>query len=209
MGRKKHDPAEGDKRELILKTAQALFVTQGYGEVSMDALAEAVPVSKRTLYNHFRDKKALFIAVMQRRCQFIADRLQHILFRERQDVRETLTACARQFVDIVLTPEAMNIYRTAITQAQHFPDMGKLFYESGPKRSVGILAEYLESLDSRGVLHVSDPMRSAGMFLTMLKGNMQIRMLLGVDKKISRKEMDEHIRYVVEVFLRGQSHRSA
>src|SRR5271155_1772711 len=106
MSRKKQDRGESDKRALILKAAQKLFVTQGYAEVSMDALADAVPVSKRTLYNHFRDKKALFIAVMQSRCQFIADSIKEILVVDRQDVEEALTACGRQFLDVVLRPEA-------------------------------------------------------------------------------------------------------
>ena len=34
-------------------------MAQAYSEVSMDALADAVPVSKRTLYNHFHDKKSV------------------------------------------------------------------------------------------------------------------------------------------------------
>jgi TetR/AcrR family transcriptional repressor of mexJK operon len=207
MGRKKREEGTGEKRELILKAAQKLFVTQGYSDVSMDALALAVPVSKRTLYNHFSDKKALFTAVMTRRCQFMADSIKEILVKDEQNVEQTLTVCGRHFLDVVLHPDAINIYRTAITQAPHFPDMGKLFYESGPKRSMKILAEYLGSylttLDSRGILHVPDSMRAAGVFFSMLVGRMQMRILLGVDKRIGRKEIEDHIGYVVQVFLCG------
>src|ERR1700733_5577876 len=115
MGRKKQIPEESEKRALILKTAQKLFVTQAYNEVSMDALAEAVPVSKRTLYNHFRDKKTLFAAVMQGRCQRVLGQLMQTLEGgARRSVEQTLTAIGQQFLRVVLEPDALNIYRTAL-----------------------------------------------------------------------------------------------
>jgi AcrR family transcriptional regulator len=204
MGKKKQIPEESEKHALILKTAQKLFMEQGYGEVSMDALADAVPVSKRTLYNHFHDKKALFTAVMQSRCQFISGSITEILHKEDKSPEQALTEMATQFLSVVLQPQAVNIYRTAITQVQHFPELGKLFYDSGPMRCMGILADYLGRLHKRGELVVPDPTKAAGVFFNMSIGTMQKRLLLGVDKRISQKEIDAHIRYVVGIFLRGQ-----
>jgi len=204
MSRKKQIPEESAKRALILKTAQKLFVTQGYAEVSMDALADAVPVSKRTLYNHFRDKKALFTAVMQARCEFISQAIEKILLEENRDVVQMLTHMGKQFLSVVLKPEAINIYRTAITQVSHFPDMGKLFYASGPMRCKGMFADYLEKLDRQGELDIPNSKRAADVFFSMLVGRMQMRMLLGVEKRVKQKEMDEHIDYAVRVFMRGQ-----
>jgi TetR/AcrR family transcriptional repressor of mexJK operon len=204
MTRRQTNPLESTKRTQILKVAQRLFVKQGYGEVSMDALAEAVPVSKRTLYNHFKDKKALFVAVMQNRCGFISSSIEHILLKEPGDLEETLTEMGRQFLSVVLQPEAINIYRTAITQVAHFPDIGKLFYASGPMRCKELFADYLKGQHQRGTLHVSDPTRAANLFFSMLVGRMHMRLLLGVDKRIPQTEISEHIHYVVGVFLRGQ-----
>jgi AcrR family transcriptional regulator len=56
MGRKKLDIATSETHARILKTASKLFISKGYNAVSMDAVADAAPVSKRTLYNHFKDK---------------------------------------------------------------------------------------------------------------------------------------------------------
>lgn len=203
MGRNKQIPEVSEKRLQILKTAQKLFMEQGYGEVSMDALAEAVPVSKRTLYNHFHDKKALFSAVMQSRCLFISGSIEHILLQENKSATQALTETALKFLSVVLQPQAVNIHRTAITQLQHFPELGKLFYDSGPRRCMGILAEYLGKLKKSGTLHVADTAQAAAVFFNMILGSMQKRMLLGVDKHISQKEIDAHVKYVVGVFLRG------
>jgi TetR/AcrR family transcriptional repressor of mexJK operon len=204
MSRKKQVPEESTKRALILKTAQKLFMEQGYAEVSMDALADAVPVSKRTLYNHFHDKKALFTAVMESRCQFISGSIAEILMQEDKSARQVLTETAKQFLSVVLKPQAVNIHRTAIMQVSHFPELGKLFYESGPMRCMGILGDYLSKLHKRGELSIPDTTQAAGVFFSMILGTLQKRLLLGVDKQISQKEIDKHIQYVVDVFLRGQ-----
>jgi TetR/AcrR family transcriptional repressor of mexJK operon len=204
MGRKKQNPAESAKRSLILKQAGKMFMTLGFSAVSMDALAEAVPVSKRTLYNHFNDKKALFTAIMQSRCQLLFNQLQESL-NEHQGIEKTLTAIAEQFLAVVFEPDAINIYRIAITEAQSFPEMGKLFYESGPKRSTMMLASYLEKTHKKGLLSIKNPELAANVFLSMLTNRMQMQCMLGLKKSTSKKEKKEIISYVVQVFLHGQT----
>ena len=51
-------------RERVIQQARELFLKQGYAAVSMQQIADAVGVNKATLYHYFRDKQALFIAVM-------------------------------------------------------------------------------------------------------------------------------------------------
>ncbi|MFE1071391.1 TetR/AcrR family transcriptional regulator [Streptomyces sp. NPDC058783] len=52
-------------RERVLVAAARLFATQGIGATGMEQVAEAAPVSKRTLYAHFRTKNDLVIAHLQ------------------------------------------------------------------------------------------------------------------------------------------------
>lgn len=49
-------------RERILAAAARLFATQGITATGMEQVAEEAPVSKRTLYAHFRTKNDLAIA---------------------------------------------------------------------------------------------------------------------------------------------------
>lgn len=51
-------------RERVIRKARELFLEQGYAAVSMQQIADSVGVNKATLYHYFRDKQALFIAVM-------------------------------------------------------------------------------------------------------------------------------------------------
>ncbi|BET45375.1 MULTISPECIES: TetR/AcrR family transcriptional regulator [Streptomyces] len=59
-------PARGrGGRERILAAAAHLFATQGINATGMEQVAEAAPVSKRTLYAHFRTKGDLVIAHLE------------------------------------------------------------------------------------------------------------------------------------------------
>ncbi|MDT0268833.1 helix-turn-helix domain-containing protein [Streptomyces sp. DSM 44915] len=49
-------------RERVLAAAARLFATQGINATGMEQVAEAAPVSKRTLYAHFRTKNDLVLA---------------------------------------------------------------------------------------------------------------------------------------------------
>jgi TetR/AcrR family transcriptional repressor of mexJK operon len=182
--------------------AQKMFIAGGYSAVSMDALAKAVPVSKPTLYHHFKDKKALFTAVMQQRCQYLFDTLEQGL-KNNLDARQALTAVGQRFLGVVLQTEAVNMYRIAATEAHQFPDLGKLFWESGPRRAAGVLAAYLKMLHAQGALSVPDPELSAHFFFGMLKSRLQMQCLLGVKKKVSTAEKNRIICYAVDIFLHG------
>ena len=57
------DPA-ATGRERILREARARFTAEGYAAVSMQRIADAAGVNKATLYHHFADKEALFLAVL-------------------------------------------------------------------------------------------------------------------------------------------------
>lgn len=52
-------------RERVLAAAARLFATQGINATGMEQVAEQAPVSKRTLYAHFRTKGDLVIAHLQ------------------------------------------------------------------------------------------------------------------------------------------------
>lgn len=179
-----------------------MFVKQGYSAVSMDAIADAVPVSKRTLYNHFNDKKALFTAVMQSRCQQVFQMLEEKLMDERP-VDKVLGEVGTRFLDIVLDTDAVDMYRTIITESQKFPDLGKLFYDSGPKRTRGLIADYLKRLHGKGVLHVPKPEMASGLFVGMLLNRVQMQCLLGIKKVVTAQERHDIISYAVDVFVRA------
>jgi AcrR family transcriptional regulator len=61
----------GDRRErtrlALLDAASALIGAQGYDAFSLEAVAAKAGVTRRTIYDHFKDKHDLIIAVISRR----------------------------------------------------------------------------------------------------------------------------------------------
>ncbi|GGO42104.1 TetR/AcrR family transcriptional regulator [Streptomyces lasiicapitis] len=76
-------------RERILAAAAQLFATQGINATGMEQVAEEAPVSKRTLYAHFRTKSDLVIAHLQDLASSGAT-LESVLTREDIPPRERI-----------------------------------------------------------------------------------------------------------------------
>src|SRR5215475_4527475 len=84
------------KKLAVLKAALRLFLEQGFGATSMDAIARAAGVSKATLYAHVKSKEELFAAITAS----CAERLMSANpdFEHVADVRTELLRFARHHV---------------------------------------------------------------------------------------------------------------
>src|SRR5215510_15263103 len=67
-------PRDADRtRRRILDAAYAQFRRRGYSRVSMDEIASAARLTKRTLYYHFASKDALLTAVLEAQHRLAVD----------------------------------------------------------------------------------------------------------------------------------------
>ncbi|MGZ8095684.1 MAG: TetR/AcrR family transcriptional regulator, partial [Methylosarcina sp.] len=95
------------KRQAILDAAKRAFLAHGYSGASMEAIAEAAPVSKPTLYSHFNGKQELFAAVIAGQCESLLLTLARSQ-TELTDPAIGLKTIARAFVDLIYADEALN-----------------------------------------------------------------------------------------------------
>src|SRR5689334_6891584 len=63
----------GKTRQSLLDAAYVQFRRRGYTRVSLDAIAKAARVTKRTLYYHFRSKDHLLEAVLDAQVSLAVD----------------------------------------------------------------------------------------------------------------------------------------
>jgi len=144
-----------DRRDAILDVAQACFVAEGYGATSMSTIAARLGGSKGTLYNYFKSKEDLFDAVVRRSCARLWTRLDQI--PQQGEVRTVLTSMALDFLNHLLSPEALAIHRLVVGEGERFPELARLFYEAGPKIGHERNARLFGQMMDRGVLRRADP----------------------------------------------------
>jgi TetR/AcrR family transcriptional regulator len=61
-----HNTAKKPTSERILDAAEDLFAEKGYSATSLGDVADSVGIRSPSLYNHFRNKEALYNAVLER-----------------------------------------------------------------------------------------------------------------------------------------------
>jgi len=194
---------ENPKRRAILDAAGQLFLERGFNATSMDAIAEAAPVSKPTLYSHFKDKGDLFAAVISARCCSMVATLQEHTSAEDENVETALRAIANSFFDLIYAEDSIRLYRIIISELKQFPSLGETLYDQGAVKVLSLLSSYLVQQNERGILQIKDPQMAAKLFFSMLKGDHHMQCLLGIRGTLIGHDRDHLIDSVVTLFVDG------
>ena len=190
------------KRKDIIDAATRIFLRDGFAGASVNDIAVVADVSKRTLYKYFRSKTELFRAVVAERAVAYQSMLvAHANIYE--DPREVLIEYARQYLEMVLAPEALDLRRIVIAESQRFPDLARDFYAVGAKRGADILIDYLKKLDAAGILHIPDPVVTADQFSALCRGSLRSRAYFDPQLANNTRMVNRWITSAVDLFLRG------
>ncbi len=168
------------KRRAILDAAAELFLAQGYGAVSMDAVARAARVSKATLYAHFGAKDRLFAAIMEAGCTAMRQGAAASTGSLEGRPREALTAMGRHWLNFLLQPRCLAVYRMVVAEGPRFPELAESFHANGPRMTRAWLADWIAGQHAAGRLNAPDPERAAEQFLSLLRGDVFLRASLGL-----------------------------
>ncbi|WP_028839781.1 MULTISPECIES: TetR/AcrR family transcriptional regulator [Thermomonas] len=199
-------PKDLAKRAAILDAAKRLFVLQGFAGVSMDQIAAEAGVSKLTVYSHFGDKDGLFAEAVRAHCEL---GMPTRLFEPDPAVplRERLTDIGEAFFAMIMTPEAIAGHRILCSPQVTGSQMPAVFWEAGPQRVQNGFTALLERRIAAGELEIDDPVRAAGQFFTLLKGELHARAVFGYCCSARHDTAQEHVASVVELFLRAYAKR--
>ena len=189
-----------EKREAILDAATRVFLKQGYGGASIDAIAAASKVSKPTVYNHFAGKAALFAAVKGRLLEVMMRSLQSLQL-ESLPPRQALLTVGRHLLSVMLQKRHLQLFRILVGEAGRHPELGRTYYESAMRSGQRSLAELLTLHARAGSLRIADPELAARQLLDLLKGDLHLRLLIGVTDKVDAREIEQHVGQAVELFM--------
>ena len=190
------------KRQQILMAAAGLFLRQGFEATTMDAIAREAGVSKATVYAHARNKQELFAGIVSARCLHVYQSVDAAA-PGAASAEDALLRFARHFGQLILSPEARNIYRLVVAEAPRNPELGRIFYENGPRVVQQRLAALLTAQCAAGRLAIDDPQAAAQEFLGMVHGRFHLPCVLGVADQPGEEELGRAVEHVVATFLRA------
>ncbi len=194
-------PRVGRKCDQVLDGARAVILARGFEGASVDDIAREAGVSKATMYRYYPDKAALFAAVMQRDCGRQAEALHGLQDGDRC-LEALLTDLANLHVQLVLSPMAQGMFRTAAAEAERFPEVGQAFYAASIDRGRAWLAPILGAAADRGEIVCDDPDLAAQRFFALCEAGLFYKRLFGVMRSCCEATAARHAHSAVAAFLR-------
>lgn len=194
-------PKDLAKRGAILDAARELFLEHGFAGVSMDQIAARAGVSKLTVYSHFGDKDALFLAAVESYCDA---QVPTALFTPAPDqpLRHRLVGVARAVYALMASPDAVAGFRMMCSQASATGTLPDRFWDAGAGHLQAGFAGLLARRTAAGELAIDDPARAASQFFALLRGDLHPRMIIGCCG-CRDADVDAHIDATVDLFLRA------
>jgi TetR/AcrR family transcriptional regulator, mexJK operon transcriptional repressor len=189
-------------REQILHVATELFLEQGYGAISIESVAARAGVSKRTFYDRFDDKAALFAAVVHYIIQHIRPPADVPLLAG-ASLPEILQRLAGLILKAALSPKAIALHRLVTGESSRFPELASAVEnDGGQAEATALIAGLLSREFPKIKLNVEDQAIAAQQFIYLVVAVPQ-RRATGFGVPMTAAELDAWAQKAVTLFLEG------
>jgi TetR/AcrR family transcriptional repressor of mexJK operon len=177
------DPRVVRSRAAVVDAARTLFLRHGYAGTTMEQIAAAARLTKRTVYNNYGDKDALFRRIVADVLAY-AEAFARGLHEEfsagvtAANLRATLDDLARRLALGIVRPEVIALRRLLIGEARAFPRLGAEYFERAPGQVLDALASGFAQLGRRRLLRIDNARRAAAHFAYLVAGEPLDRAML-------------------------------
>lgn len=191
------EPRKSVKHETILNAATSAFRDIGYDCTSMDRIAELAGASKRTVYNHFGSKEALFQAVVAR---LLADSMSFkaVDWDSERPLEDQLRDFVRAKTLLSEDKGARCLTRVVLGVYVRQPELLREVIERAAQDE-NTLTAWLQQAHKAGRLSVPEPELAAHMFGKMTAGVLFWPQLL--EGPMDSEERELLTRELVQMFL--------
>ncbi|MCY4154501.1 MAG: TetR/AcrR family transcriptional regulator [Gammaproteobacteria bacterium] len=188
------------KRAQLIKHATGMFLEMGYEKASMNNLVKRSGSSKSTVYKHFRSRQALFIAVLDEK---LRDHLAPIenLDLTTLSIEEGLKLIGRTGIKVITSRDHINLCRIIYAEAERIPQVGRTYFEHGPKRGMAGVAKYLSTMVEKGKIRCADPALASQYFWGMILHKPMLETYCGIKGPMTTKQQKDYIDKTVDSFI--------
>lgn len=187
------------KRKAIVKAAMTEFYSNGYETTSMDRIAEAANVSKRTVYNHFSSKQALFDAILEKLLSIVFEK-DFPQYDASLSLKEQLSNILHQELEIFMSGNFIKLARVVTSELIRTPNTANTFWEDIHRKKTATFFWMKDAIDD-GRLAVPSIEIATRQLGGLLKEFIFWPQILGGQKTPSKTEIDKIINSSLDIFL--------
>tara|TARA_R110002049_G_scaffold285698_1_gene466787 strand:+ start:218556 stop:219221 length:666 start_codon:yes stop_codon:yes gene_type:complete len=185
------------KRASIMQAAVDAFQQHGYHAANMNGIAAAASVSKRTLYNHFDSKEALFDAIIEELASRV-DQLPACEFDASRDLSDQLVELASSEVDFLTSEDVQALARAGLSRVLTEPKAGQ---QVDQRRFLKRVTTWMKRAQASGCLVKADPEFAAMQFVGLLRTFAFWPTIVHGESPPSRRKRNQIIASTVDMFL--------
>src|SRR5271154_582178 len=135
-----------ETRAAILRAARPIMLRDGLGGTTLDRVAAEGGIAKMTLYRHFPSKEALFEGLVTATSESMREGLENVPTADTdKPIAMRLADELSAFTSALIEPDGLALYRLIVADGWRFPDLARVFEQSGMRVIRQRIAELLES----------------------------------------------------------------
>ncbi len=163
------DQQKKKRRDAIMAATAGLFGKQGYAATSMEEIAAAAELSVGTLYNYFKSKGDITLALYRADLEMVREASETVIAEPPADPVKAITRLME--ADVNTTPDYLdgNAWQELLVAAFTSPSSSvAVEWEGGDLMRVDLFARLLAALQARGHISEEADIRSAAEVLGAL-----------------------------------------
>jgi len=198
-------PASDARMDHLLAMAKRTFTVKGFAATTMDDVAGAAGMSKKTLYKLFDSKTELFRAMLSRSLPQARFAGVPLVGPPTAQLRTLL----RRIADVAMAPDEIALHRLIVGERLASPGLGAMFSEVIMSAALDEVTEVLRRTTLNEKLRALPPPRVTEMLLGLVFGHDHFRLLADDGFHFNRRALNQRIDTGIALFCERETEEAA
>ena len=195
----KADAEDAAKMLSLIEAAEDIFLAKGYHTATMNDVAKAAGMSKKTVYQLIDSKAGLFAALLD----YHQEKLLIPEIKDDWPIQEILVQNLLCLAQFLLSPQQISIIRLIMAEYTHGKDFGRVFHQKRLMKGKLQLESCLTQIGPPLYHKLGDVREQSAMLFGMALGEFHLGVLIGFRAMPTKAVLTRRVRMAVELFLKG------